>query len=274
MSDSTQIEPSAAPAAADADPQASPPAAQADFVDQIVAVARQLGALAVLALAAAVMPGVCGILLLAYRQPVADWLLVHPESGLVIYIVVFILAAGLALLPTYSQAFIGGYVFHFGVGFPAAMAGFVGAAALAYFVARLLGGDRAMVLISRSAQARAVHQSLIGAGFGRSLLTVTLLRLPPNSPFAMMNLALAATRVPFGAYLLGTLIGLAPRTAAVIYVGSQLKDLSDAGVPSWMFWVGVVVTLIVLGILGHFISQAVHRVTRVNGTMPPPAASE
>jgi uncharacterized membrane protein YdjX (TVP38/TMEM64 family) len=116
-----------------------------------------------------------------------------------------------------------------------------------------------MCVINSHPKARAVYSALLGAGYWKALLTITLIRLPPNSPFAMTNLALAATRVPFSAYVLGALIGMTPRTAAMIYIGSQLKDLSDTGAPWWYFWAGLFLALVVLGVIGHVVNQAVSK---------------
>jgi uncharacterized membrane protein YdjX (TVP38/TMEM64 family) len=238
-------------------------------------VVRQLGSLSVLAIIACTLPPIGGFALLAYREPAAEWLLSHQQLGLVLYIAAFVAAAGLALLPTHITALMGGYAFRFALGFPAAMAGFVGAAALGYVVARTVAGDRALRVIAEHPRARAIHKSLLGVGYWRTLLTITLLRLPPNSPFALTNLVLAATRVPLSAYLLGTLLGMAPRTAAMIYVGAHLKDLSETGAPWWYFWAGVALTLLVLAMIGHFVNQAL--AGRLNEDRPkagPPGSPE
>lgn len=238
----------------------APAAAAAPRSDALWETFQRLGALRFLAIAAAALPAVGGFVLLYYRDAVAAWLLASPQTGLVIYVALFALTSGLALLPTYAQAIIGGFVFQFAWGTPAALCGFVGGALLGYVVAQRVGGNQAMKLIAENPKAAAVHAALVGSGFWRALGTVTLLRLPPNSPFAMMNLLLAATAVPWTAYLIGTLIGMAPRTAAMIYVGSTLKSLSDTGAPAWYFWTGIILALLVLGVVGSIVTRVVERV--------------
>ena len=91
---------------------------------------------------------------------------------------------------------------------------------------------------------------------------VTLLRLPPNSPFATTNFLMAATRVPLAAYLLGTLAGMAPRTAAVVYFGSGLSQLdlkNHASLASLA--VSLVLTIIVIAVIGRLANQALAKVT-------------
>lgn len=241
-------------AAAAPRPEGEPPVRIEDIV-------RRLGGLSILAVLSLALPGIFGVLLLSYRQEVADWLLAHPESAVATYVAGFALLAGLAILPTYAQAIVGGFVFHFQIGFPAALGGFVGGAVLGYLVARVVGGDRASAIIAEHRKWQVVRDALVGGGFWKTLAVVFLVRVPPNSPFALTNLVLAAIRVPIVQYALGTLLGMAPRTAVAVYAGAQLQELAEVGMPKWFFWVGVVVTLIVLGVLGAIVQRTVHRAT-------------
>ena len=144
----------------------------------------------------------------------------------------------------------------------AAVAGFMGASAIGYIVARRASKDRVVTLINEHPKWKAVYDALLQGGFAKSLLIVTLLRLPPNSPFAITNLVLAATRVPPLVYFLGTLFGLTPRTALVAYIGYQGAgtDFTSAR-QTWFFVGGIVVTLIVVGIIGAMANQAVAKIT-------------
>lgn len=224
---------------------------------------RRLGPVGVIAVIAAAMPAIGGIVLLTYSQAVADWLRSHGDFAVWLYILGFAMLAGLAVLPTYAQAVIGGFVFRFGVGFPAALAGFAGAALLGYVIARIASGDRAVKLIDEHPKWRAVVDALLGGGFARTLGIVTLLRLPPNSPFAACTLVLAATRVPPVVYLLGTLIGLAPRTAAAVYIGASVPELSKADGTGWVaFAFAVATSLAVLLLIGHLANKALARFTQ------------
>ena len=89
------------------------------------------------------------------------------------------------------------------------------------------------------------------------MLVVTLVRIPPNSPFALSNGAMAAARVPIGAYLVGTLVGLAPRTAVAVRAGSHLSTLDFSRRDALgSAAVTIVVSMLVLGILGWFARRA------------------
>ena len=101
----------------------------------------------------------------------------------------------------------------------------LGAAALGFAISRQLSGERLLKVLDEYPRGRAVHRALLAGSAARTLLVVTLLRVPPNGPFAMTNLLLAATGVSWGPYLLGSLIGLAPRVAAAVVVGASLSTL-------------------------------------------------
>ncbi len=86
---------------------------------------------------------------------------------------------------------------------------------------------------------------------------MTLLRVPPNGPFAMTNLLLAATRVRWGPYLIGSLLGLTPSVAAAVIVGASLSQLDlrhlDRGGPAYL---SIGVSLAVVIALGWMANRA------------------
>jgi len=220
---------------------------------------RRLGAVGPLAVIAATLPALGGFALLYFIRDIADWLASHGAAGPLVYVTGFALLAGLALLPTYAQAVLGGFAFRFEVGFPAALSGFLGGALLGYAVARRASGERAKALIDQHARSRAVYDALLGGGFLKTLAIVTLVRLPPNSPFAIMNLALAAAKVPLRQYLPGTLLGMAPRTAAAVYIGSTLEDVADQSRPLWLTVASIAAAIVVVVLIGHIANRALSR---------------
>lgn len=233
----------------------------------------KLGPTGILAIVWAAFPAVCGGLLLVYAKSVSDWL--HAQgmpASVLIYAGGFILLAGLGLLPTYAQSALAGWCFLFATGLPIALAGFVGASLVGYVVARGVSRGRVEELVRTNPKARAVQEVLIGHGPARTLGTVILLRLPPNSPFALMNLAMSSTGVPIGPYLLGTAIGMAPRTAAAVYIGSSVQTLTkkslDEAVPLWAKIGMIAVTVVILGAIGLI---ANHAIARVSGPKASPA---
>jgi uncharacterized membrane protein YdjX (TVP38/TMEM64 family) len=263
MSDAKLIKP-AAPAAGDAaagDAPAPVVAAAAGRPLSWSSLAERLGPAGPLALAAAILPAIGGFVLLGFMGPVADWLHGHAEWGVFLYVFGFALLSGLALLPTWSQAILGGFAFGFSSGFPAALGGFLGGSLLGYFIARRAAGDRVVRLIQEQPRWAVVYDALLGSGAARSLLIVTLLRLPPNSPFAMTNLLMAATRVPLPLYAVGTILGLAPRTGIAVLAGQSMKVFDPREAMSWVWVVtGVVLMLVALGVIGAIANRALARV--------------
>ncbi|MEZ6233781.1 MAG: VTT domain-containing protein [Phycisphaerales bacterium] len=259
------------------EPNAAP---NAEPHETIASVARKLGPVAFLAAFAAFMPAIAGIALLSTLNPVGDWFKSHELMGVLIYVVAFMILAGLAFLPTYSQAVLGGWAFGFGIGFPAALAGFFGGSIIGYTLAKHLGGDRGEKLINEHPKWRAVRDALVGgregAGFFRTAGIVALLRFPPNSPFALTNLVMAAAKVPRMPFAVGTLVGMAPRTAAAVYIAGLIqgefnRDAINDATPWWILPSGIVITIVALGIVGLIANKAIHKVTGYRKGQPAPA---
>mgnify|MGYP002777675928 CR=1 FL=1 len=242
-------------------------------------VLKELGPAAVLGVLWAVMPAVLGIWLLASLGPVSDYLKSLGPSGWFLYILVFMLCAGFGFLPTYGQSLLGGWVFGFAVGFPGAMAGFLGGSVIGYAIAKRVSRERVRHVLDSNPKAHALHQTLVGHGPWRMFWIVTLIRLPPNSPFALTNLVLASSGVGFWPYLFGTALGLAPRTAIVSFaaaLGSQrARDIQTflREQPPWVTVLGVTITVLCLIVLIVIAERALKAVSSTKpaaaGATPP-----
>jgi len=208
---------------------------------------------------ASTVPPLGSILLFYYIQSVSGWLR-STSTGPIVYAAAFMPLGGLNLLPTYVFSALGGWAFGFWTGLIAAMTGIVLAALLAYAVGRKAAGERVVTLLKENVKWRAVYNALLGGGFWRTLFIVTLLRFPPNSPFAISNLVLSAAKTNLPAYLLATIFGMLPRTALVVWIGAHVSGdefkLSDQ---KWLFWVGIVCAVIVIGVIGKIAQAAVQR---------------
>ncbi len=229
---------------------------------------RRLGGAGVLGLLWLILPMTGGFLLLHQLGPVSDWLLRDRSTGLAVYIGIFIISAGFGLLPTYAQAILGGWVFGMSHGFLGALAGFAGASLIGYALAKTVSKDRVRTLIAENPKAKAIRDALIGKGFWQALGTVTLLRIPPNSPFAVTNLAMASVGVSLVPYIIGTIVGMAPRTAIAVFIAAQTaqqtgaKDIQAAlehGKSGAILIGGFVVLVVVLGILGYVSNKVIAR---------------
>ena len=230
---------------------------------------RGLGPAGILAAVWLIAPAALGFTLLANLGAASDWLQsLGGTGGPIVFAAIFAISCGLGLLPTYAQAVLGGWVFGVAVGLPAALVGFVGGSLIGWCIARLVSQRRVQQAIERHAQARVIRGALVGHGFWRTLGIVSLLRIPPNSPFALTNLALAACGVRLPAYTLGTAIGMTPRTAVVVIVAaaaaaSGAKDLQtfiSDGPGFWVFAGGIVALIVVLTIIASIAKRALAKV--------------
>ena len=232
-----------------------------------------------LGLAWVVVPALGGFYLLARIGPVSEWLQSHGSAGVLIYAALFMITAGLGLLPTYAQAILGGWVFGLAVGLPAALVGFTGAALIGYAVTRLITRDGVERYIMARPKLLAARNALVGRGFWGALGIVTLWRVPPNSPFAVSNWAFANVQVALAPYALGTFLGMLPRTAVTIGFASaaagtgarDIQEFAREGPGTWILLIGIALMVIVLGVISTIANRAIERVLDNQGAAEPPA---
>lgn len=241
------------------------PSTEVDVNVPTMADFKKLGPAGVLALCWAFVPALGSIVLFTYMNSIGAYLRGHEGSGIAMYIAGFAVLAGCGLMPTYASAILGGWAFGFAQGFPAAMTGFVLASLVGRAIAKRASKDRLESLIAEKPKWKAVRDALIGGSPLRTFGIVTMLRLPPNSPFALTNFLLSSTRVPLWIYVFGTMIGMAPRTGAVLYIASTLRSkLADEAAktrPDWLLAVGITVTVLVLVVLWYIGDKALRRLT-------------
>jgi uncharacterized membrane protein YdjX (TVP38/TMEM64 family) len=232
---------------------------------------KQLGPTAVLGAIWAAAPAVLGFLLVGFLPQVAEAIEKLGIWALPTYTVLFIVSAGIGFLPTYGQSILGGWTFGFAMGFPAALAGFVGGSIIGYFIAKSVSRDRVQLVLEQNPKARAVRDALIGRGFWKTAGIVTLIRVPPNSPFALTNLVLASSGVRLAPYVIGTAIGMAPRTAIAVWIAAaahvpgatNMKEVLEQR--EWWVWaIGIAAVVLVVAVLGWIGNRAVAKVTGVS----------
>jgi len=243
----------------------------------LITTLRSLGPAAVLGALWIVFPVLGGLAILVGSEAIGAWLTSFgPVTGALIYASIFALSSGTGVLPTYAQAFIGGWAFGTLWGSLAALAGFVGASIIGRWIAQVVSRGRVEATLQTNPKAAAVRDEMLRSGKWRTLGLVTLIRIPPNSPFAVGNLALGTTGVPWWCYLLGTAAGLFPRTALVVHLGAQVEDALTIQRPGLFVYGGIAVTIAALLVLVWLSQRAIDRVTGRDGhsnrDRDPPAA--
>jgi uncharacterized membrane protein YdjX (TVP38/TMEM64 family) len=142
------------------------------------------------------------------------------------------------------------------------MFGFTAATIIAGVNNTNVAGDRVLKIIEEHPKWEAVRKALIGSGFWRTFWILTLARVPPTSPFALLNFVVSTTKAPLSAYLLATVVGMAPRTAVAVWAAAHASTLNFRDTTgTWMYVLGLAVTVAVVVVIGHVANKAIHSAT-------------
>lgn len=225
-----------------------------------VASLRRLGPFGLLLLASAVLPLVGSALLLAYTPEVEHHMRDVSFADLIAFALATAVLCGLALMNTQVVALFAGYALGLWTGFGVVYVGIVGAAVLSFVIARRISGPAFLAAIEASPRASTVHAALVRDPRG-ALTTTALLRLSPVVPFALVGVVLAAARVRTNAFLVGTSLGVIPRTALVAYAGSELAAFDPEAGPASAVKIGLAVaaTLVLFLWIGFAARRALRR---------------
>lgn len=223
---------------------------------------RRLGPVGPLAVAASVLPGVGALVLYGRLGVIAPWLREHSLLGPVLCAGVFAVAGGVALVPTYAMSALCGWSFGFPVGLTATLCGFLTAALVGFMLGRIADGGHVLSVLGQMPKWGAVRTALATGGLAKETLVVALVRLAPIAPFSLTNVVMAAFQVRTLPYALGTLCGMAPRTAILVYAASRLSNV-DAPLAEepWLVAVGAVATVAVVLALGWIGKKGLAQVT-------------
>jgi uncharacterized membrane protein YdjX (TVP38/TMEM64 family) len=142
--------------------------------------------------------------------------------ALALYMLVYIAAVALSLPGGLVMTLSGGLLFGWQVGAPAAVVAATIGATILFLVAKSSFGDAL-------AEKAGPWLAKLREGFQENALSYLLfLRLVPAFPFFVVNLAPAVLGVPLRTYVLGTLIGIIPGTAAFSFAGAGLGSVVEA----------------------------------------------
>ncbi len=251
------------------DPKSDP---QGDFEqpehESITQIAKRLGPAAWLGIAWAVVPATSWIWFVALIPAISGFLQGDENAsagrqamGISAYITMFALTAGFGIVPTLTQAALGGYAFGVGIGGSAGLVGITIAAIIGYALANKIAKDRVETEIHSHPKAEIVRDAILCENKWQALGILTLLRATPTSPFSLTNYAMNVFGVKLWMFIIATVVGMAPRTFVAAWIGSQASDFSEVDKPKWMIVAGIVMTLVVLFIIAHISKKALHRIT-------------
>lgn len=222
------------------------------------------------------VPMFMGVYLLSQIATLADRFRADGIRGPVIFALGYAVCCGAGLLPTYAPSFAAGWIFGPVVGFPVCVAGYLGGSTLGFALSRLAGrGGQVQAWIDHWPKAAVIRRALVEENPRRTGLIVGLLRLSPSCPFSVTNLAMAGAGVPFVIFMLGTVIGMAPRTLLAVvmsHVAAEQgeRDLVALATREGYLVVAIGVVLLVGSILliSHIAKVALARALAA-GTRPP-----
>ena len=140
----------------------------------------------------------------------------------------FALFTGSALLPTYALSFASGVFFGPVWGSLVAMCGVTFGALVGYGWGTLLARKRVMRVVEANPRVKLIRSAIVDRSLKDETIAVTLIRIPPNSPFALTNLIMSSLHVRFVPYIVGTLVGIAPRTLIAVFLGVGIGEIAEA----------------------------------------------
>lgn len=148
---------------------------------------------------------------------------------------------GLVLMPVMLLITTTGMLLGPVLGFVYALAGSLASAALVFLIGQYLGRDGVRRLVGR--RLNAVGRRLARHG----IAAVVLVRLMPVAPYSVVNLVAGVSHLRLRDFLVGTGLGMAPGTAALVIFGDQLEEVLKRPEPENVLALALVAAALVLG---------------------------
>ena len=216
-----------------------------------------------LAIAWMTLPALFGVTLVANIGTAREWLLGQEHLGIFIFVAVFALTTGCGVLPPYAQAILAGWAFGAVEGTAAVTVGLICGAAIGWTLAKVAAGPNVISWIDRNPKGRVIRHALVESNRRRTFSLILLLRLPPNSPFAIANLAMGASGVRLWPLLAATGIGMLPRTIVLCTAAGAAAATGATDIQSFVhtqgwIWlsVGVACLLVAFAIIATIAKRA------------------
>ncbi|MCC2546871.1 VTT domain-containing protein [Hymenobacter sp. BT175] len=138
----------------------------------------------------------------------------------VLYFVVMAVLMSFALMPTTVGVLITGFYFGWS-GFLGMLAAYALASLVGFQVASTLDHGKMTAFLHRFPKVEAVMRELKADSWQLIVLT----RISPVTPFALMTFILAVVGVDRRRFLLGSVVGMLPRSLFFYWVGTQASDV-------------------------------------------------
>ncbi|XP_010433980.1 PREDICTED: uncharacterized protein LOC104718021 [Camelina sativa] len=184
--------------------------------------------------------------------PIIQWEIrtfTHPVCGLLVFASVAIFPT--LLLPSTPSMWIAGMTFGYGYGFLLIISAAAVGVSLPYFIGQLFC-HKIQGWLERYPDQAAVLRAAGEGNWLHQFRLVTLIRVSPF-PYILYNYCAVATRVKYGPYITGSLIGMVPEVFVAIYTGILVRTLAEASSAEEQ---GLSVTQVILNIIGFLATVA------------------
>lgn len=111
-----------------------------------------------------------------------------------------------------------------------------------FYLARTVGYRKVKTMVEVKLSEK-WQKRLAAAGGREGFLLLIILRLIPAVPYNLINYAFGLTPMSYGAYLLGSALGIIPGTLVFINIGDKAMDVTSPG-----FWVAIGLLVLLLAL--------------------------
>lgn len=215
-----------------------------------------------------------GLALLWQVLPVSDWverqLMPRIERsgawGYLVFAASYVVGVVL-MAPGTLLTLAGGYLFGPVVGGLLSVGSATLGASVAFELARRVAREPVRRRVESDRRFRVIDRAVARRG----AWVVLLLRLTPVVPFNVLNYALGLTGVRFVSFVLASLVGMVPGTAAIAFIGASAGEWGPGDLGAFWWSVLALLALLAAALLAVFARRELARATaeddRLNGSM-------
>ena len=131
-----------------------------------------------------------------------------------------VLAIG--FIPTTIYSLLCGYILGW-TALPLVLISYTIACSLGYIICNRLDNGKLLEFLKGKYDVVSVQRKLENSEIG----IAALCRLSPALPFAILNAVFSMVKFPFGKYMLGSMLGMIPRTVFAVYVGRSFIKINS-----------------------------------------------
>ena len=158
----------------------------------------------------------------------------------------------LGFIPTTFYSLLCGYIFGWG-SLQLILISYAIACALGYIICSKIDNGGLLNALEEKYNIGSVKIKLESSGFW----IPAMCRLSPALPFAIMNAVFAIVKFPFVKYMIGSMIGMMPRTLFAVFIGmgfTKIHSVEDMK-SEWSLWFAIVLAIISFGGIGWIIKK-------------------